>query len=49
MMKKIQYITPRCEAISLAAPRLLDGSDTAAEERLMIDFDLSKEAEEEAY
>ena len=39
MMNKKQYITPRCEAISLASPRLLDSSDPVAEERLMIGFD----------
>ena len=48
MMNKKQYITPRCEAIRLASPRLLDDSVPVAEDRLMIGFDNSA-AEDEAY
>ncbi len=48
-MNRKEYITPRCEAMSLAAPRLLDGSDPVAEDRLRLGFDNNTEAWEDAY
>lgn len=47
-MGKKLYISPRCEAVCFASPRLLGGSDFVAEDKLMIGFSNS-DATEEAY
>lgn len=47
-MKRKRYISPRCEVVYFAPPRLLSGSASVTEDKLMIGFS-DAEATEEAY